>query len=99
MVVSARQQEKPGNADLLAAVRRAARQEQFLDVVSPEEAQRRFNQHLDLTPLLSQRVELATALGRVLGGDVAAPIDVPSFDRASVDGFALRSADITGAGD
>ena len=38
-------------------------------------------------------------LGRVLAGDLAASIDVPPFDRASVDGFALRAADTAGASD
>ncbi len=42
---------------------------------------------------------MAAALGRVLARDVRAPIDVPPFDRANVDGFALRSADTAGASD
>jgi putative molybdopterin biosynthesis protein len=33
----------------------------------------------------------------VLAHDIAAPIDVPPFDRANVDGFALRAADTVGA--
>ena len=42
----------PGtDAGLIARVRAAARQEQFLDVVSAEEARARFERHLDLTPL------------------------------------------------
>jgi putative molybdopterin biosynthesis protein len=86
-------------ADLLAAIRRAARQEQFLEVVSAEEARARFTRHLDLSPLPSETVALAAALGRVLARDVTAPIDVPPFDRANVDGFALRSADTVGASD
>jgi putative molybdopterin biosynthesis protein len=85
--------------DLIAAIRRAARQEQFLEVVSAEEARARFARHLDLTPLPGETVALAAALGRVLARDVTAPIDVPPFDRANVDGFALRSADTTGASD
>jgi putative molybdopterin biosynthesis protein len=85
--------------ELLAAVRAAARQEQFLEVVSAEEAKRRFESHLDLKPLSSERVALAAARGRVLAGDLAAPIDVPPFDRANVDGFALRAADTAGAAD
>ena len=44
-------------------------------------------------------MSLAAALGRVLAADLAAPIDVPPFDRANVDGFALRAADTTGATD
>ncbi len=85
--------------DLLAAVREAARQEQFLEVVSAEEARRRFEGRLDLSPLPAERVPLAGALGRVLAHDVIAPLDVPPFDRANVDGFALRSADTAGAAD
>ena len=88
----------PGPAgDLIAAIRRAARQEQFLEVVSAEEAKARFARHLDLSPLRGEKVALREALGRVLAQDVAAPIDVPPFDRANVDGFALRSADTLGA--
>jgi molybdopterin molybdotransferase/putative molybdopterin biosynthesis protein len=86
-------------ADLLAAIRRAARQEQFLEVVSAEEARARFARQLDLSPLPSETVGLAAALGRVLARDITAPIDVPPFDRANVDGFALRSADTLGASD
>ena len=83
--------------DLIAAIRRAARQEQFLEVVSAEEAKVRFARHLDLSPLPGEKIALHAALGRVLAQDVAAPIDVPPFDRANVDGFALRSADTLGA--
>src|SRR5262249_12133416 len=82
-----------------AAIRSAARQEQFLEVVSAEEARARFARRLDLTPLPAETVPLAEALGRVLAHDVAAPIDVPPFDRANVDGFALRAADTNGASD
>ncbi len=85
--------------DLLDAVRRAARQEQFLDTVSAEEARRRWAAHLDLAPLAAETVPLAQALGRVLAADVAAPIDVPPFDRSNVDGFAVRAVDTTGASD
>src|SRR5262249_8276119 len=87
------------SSDLFAAVRRAARQEQFLEVVSAEEAHARFARHLDLAPLPGELVPLASALTRVLACDVAAPIDVPPFDRANVDGFALRSVDTAGASD
>ena len=84
-------------SDLLAQVRAAARQEQFLEVVSAEEAKRRFESHADMSPLPAERVSLPAALGRVLAHDLTAPIDVPPFDRANVDGFALRAADTAGA--
>ena len=90
---------KNDKADLLAAIRQAARQEQFLEVVSPEEARDRFVRHLDLSPLPGETVSLAASLGRVLAHDVVAPLDVPPFDRSGVDGFAVRSSDIGGASD
>jgi molybdopterin molybdotransferase/putative molybdopterin biosynthesis protein len=83
--------------DLIARVRAAARQEQFLEVVSPEEARARFERHLDLAPLPGEWVTLADARTRVLCGDVIAPVDAPPFDRSNVDGFALRAADTVGA--
>lgn len=87
------------SADLLAAIRQAARQEQFLEVVSPEEARERFTRPIDLSPLPAESLPLADALGRVLAHDIAAPVDVPSFDRSGVDGFAVRCADTAGAMD
>ena len=90
---------KSDTAELLAAVRQAARQEQFLEVVSPEEARERFSRELDLSPLRAETVSLASALGRILAHDIAGPIDVPPFDRSGVDGFAVRSADTNGASD
>lgn len=89
----------PTDADLIARVRAAARQEQFLDVVSAEEARRRFEQHLDLSPLASETVTIGDALGRVLAHDVEAAVDAPPFDRSNVDGFAVRAADTIGASD
>ncbi len=85
--------------ELLARVRAAARQEQFLEVVSAEEARARFENHLAPAPLGPETVALPDALGRVLAADVVAGVDAPSFDRSNVDGFALRAADTIGASD
>jgi putative molybdopterin biosynthesis protein len=73
------------------------RQEQFLEVIERDEAERRFRAVLDLAPLEDESVPLEEALGRVLADNVAAPIDVPGFDRSNVDGFAVRAADTFGA--
>ena len=40
-----------------------------------------------------EEVPLDKALGRVLVGDIVSPIDSPPFDRAAVDGYALRAED------
>jgi putative molybdopterin biosynthesis protein len=89
---------KPARDAIVDAIRRAARQEQFLEVVSAAEARRRFEARLDCAPLPGETVPLAASLSRVIAADVIAPIDTPPFDRANVDGFAVRAADTLGAG-
>src|SRR6516162_2297943 len=83
--------------DIPTALRSLARQEQFLDVVDRETAIDRFSRHLDLRPLGAETAPLSQALGRVLARPVLADVDVPGFDRSSVDGFAVRAADTVGA--
>src|SRR3954470_25076877 len=39
---------------------------------------------------------LEQAAGRILAADVASAIDIPSFDRSAMDGYALRAADLPG---
>lgn len=46
----------------------------------------------------SVRVGIDDATGRIAARDVPSPIDVPAFDRAAMDGYALRSSDVAGAG-
>ncbi len=89
----------PDDAALTARVKAAARQEQFLEVVSADEARARFARHLDLKPLPLENVPLSNALTRVLAHDVVAAVDAPAFDRSNVDGFAVRAADTLGASD
>ena len=83
--------------DIEAALARLARQEQFLEVVSSEEATLRFHRHLALRPLGGEELPLSLALNRVLAQAVIAEVDVPGFDRANVDGFALRAGDVADA--
>jgi putative molybdopterin biosynthesis protein len=87
----------PDMKDIEVALGRLARQDQFLEVVSPDEAVARFHRHLNLRPLGTEQVPLAQALNRVLAEAVIAGVDVPNFDRANVDGFAVRAADTAGA--
>ena len=47
--------------------------------------------------LPDETVALDAAAGRVLAADVIAPDDVPGFDRAAMDGYALRGAETAGA--
>ncbi len=68
---------------------------EFRDLASPTAAHEAVAS-LDLTPE-PETVPLAEARGRVLAERVDATIDVPGFDRASVDGYAVRAADTFGA--
>lgn len=75
----------------------APEQAQFLRAVSREQALARFRAAFAPAPVGVEGVPLAQALGRVLAEDLAAAVDVPGFDRANVDGFAVRAADTAGA--
>ncbi|MCG6919674.1 MAG: molybdopterin molybdotransferase MoeA [Acidobacteria bacterium] len=47
------------------------------------------------TPALpTEEVMLGDALGRVLAEDIRSDTDMPPFDRAAMDGYALRAADV-----
>jgi len=65
----------------------------FLKTVSKPEAERIWHEALRLGPLGGEEVLLGDAQGRILDGDILVPIDVPPFDRALVDGYAVRAAD------
>ncbi|MDB2244360.1 molybdopterin biosynthesis protein [Halorubrum ezzemoulense] len=68
---------------------------EFRDLATPEAA-REAIESLDLSPT-PETVSLADARGRVLAERVDAAIDVPGFDRASMDGYAVRARETFGA--
>ncbi|GAA0728256.1 putative molybdopterin biosynthesis protein [Halorubrum trapanicum] len=68
---------------------------EFRDLATPEAA-RDAIASLDLAPA-PETVPLREARGRVLAERVDAAIDVPGFDRASMDGYAVRARDTFGA--
>ena len=65
------------------------KQEQFLHVLTKEEAEAIFHQHITMAPLGEECVPLDHGLGRVLSRDIVAAVDVPYFNRSNVDGFAV----------
>lgn len=73
------------------------KQTQFLEILDRDEAERRWRAVVRSSALEAETVGLDAALGRVLADDVRAPVDVPGFDRANMDGFAVRSEDTFGA--
>ncbi len=74
-------------------------QDQFLTILSREDALARFEAALFPRAIPSERLPLDAALGQALAEDIVAPIDVPPFDRSNVDGFAVRAADLASAGE
>jgi len=73
---------------------KAPAQEQFLQVQSRDAAEAAFLAALRPAPLGEETLALDQLPGRVLAHDIAAPVDAPPFDRATVDGFAVRAADL-----
>lgn len=45
--------------------------------------------------LEAERIFIADALGRILAEDVSADTDLPPFDRAQMDGYAVRAEDVS----
>jgi putative molybdopterin biosynthesis protein len=72
-------------------------QQQFLTILDRDTALARFCALLDLSALPAETIPLAACGGRVLAEDVVSAINVPGFDRANVDGFAVRATDTFGA--
>ena len=78
---------------------KSAVQDQFLTILSREDALARFEAALFPRDLAIEERALADALGLALAHDVVATGDVPPFDRSNVDGFAVRSSDLAAAGE
>ena len=72
-------------------------QKQFLDVIDTDIAKARFEAAISLEPLGEEMIDLNQALGRVLSKDIIARVNVPSFDRSNLDGFAVKASDTVGA--
>lgn len=64
-------------------------------MLSVEEAQAQVLE--EVAVLETERVELESALGRVLREDVMAPRDLPPGDNSAMDGYAVRAADVVSA--
>lgn len=47
-------------------------------------------------PLSAERVQLDQAAGRILAEGVVSPVDLPPFRSSSMDGYAVRAADLPG---
>jgi molybdopterin molybdotransferase len=66
-------------------------------MLSVEAAQERLLAALG-DPLPGEDVALADALGRVLADSIRSRLDLPPWDNSAMDGYAVRAADVAGAG-
>lgn len=66
-----------------------------MSLLSVAEARERILSHFQ--PVAAESLPLVECASRVLACDVSASTDLPLFDNSSMDGFALRAADVAGA--
>lgn len=69
----------------------------FRRLLTFEQAMQLVQERVKPKPLGIERVSLLTAGGRVLAEEVKSKIDIPPFDRATVDGYVVRAEDTFGA--
>ncbi len=62
-----------------------------------EEAIQAINQHFKPTPLGDEDVALLEAYNRVLKENIVSKLDIPPFNRSTVDGYAVNAKDTFGA--
>jgi molybdopterin molybdotransferase len=64
-------------------------------VISLEEAQERILAAIE--PLPAEKIRVQDALGRYLAAPIHSPVDLPPADNSSMDGYAVRAADLASA--
>jgi len=69
----------------------------FRTLVTLEEAKKTLFEHYEAKPIGIENIRISEAYGRTAAQDIKAPIDVPPFDRSTVDGYAVRAEDTFGA--
>ena len=66
-----------------------------MDLLSVDQARERILSHFQ--PVSTESLPLAASSNRVLAQDIVAANDLPPFDNSSMDGFAVRAADVVDA--
>lgn len=69
----------------------------FRKLLTLDEVHQIIRNHSPSKPLDLEEVPLLEAHNRVLAEDVAAPLDIPPFNRSTVDGYAAKAEDTFGA--
>ncbi|MBC7130702.1 molybdopterin biosynthesis protein, partial [Candidatus Bathyarchaeota archaeon] len=69
----------------------------FRSLMSLDEAKDTIRKHFEIKPLGIEEISLLDAYGRVLASDVVSELNIPPFNRSTVDGYAVRAEDTFGA--
>lgn len=72
---------------------------EFLTLLPPDQARDKLLAHLSAPVLDPESIDIVHALGRFTASDIFAPHPLPEFQRATVDGYAVRAKDTFGASD
>lgn len=71
----------------------------LLKVDTPDAARKKLIEHISEKQLKKEKIPLEKALGRVLAEDIISAENIPSFNRSTVDGYAVNSSDTGCASD
>jgi molybdenum cofactor synthesis domain-containing protein len=69
----------------------------FRKLMTFDEAKKTISLHLKPEPLGTEDISLLEARNRVLAEDLASALDIPPFNRSTVDGYAVKAEDTFGA--
>ena len=70
---------------------------ELLNTLSIREAKDSLKEHFKDLRLETEEVPLIEAIDRVVAEDIVSSINVPEFDRSTVDGYAVRAKDTNAA--
>ncbi|MFO7815198.1 MAG: molybdopterin molybdotransferase MoeA [Halanaerobiales bacterium] len=68
----------------------------FLDLKTAKEFWTTVKEQIELRNLKKEMVNFENSINRVLADEIIASVNLPSFNRSTVDGYAVRSRDIQG---
>ncbi|MEM3699346.1 MAG: molybdopterin-binding protein [Candidatus Bathyarchaeia archaeon] len=69
----------------------------FRKLITLEEAKKVISEHFKPKPLGIEEIRLLEAWNRVLAENITAKMDIPPFNRSTVDGYAVKAEDTSGA--
>jgi molybdenum cofactor synthesis domain-containing protein len=69
----------------------------FRKLITFDEAKKTINEHFKPASLGEEEIVLLEAFNRVLNQDVISTLDIPPFNRSTVDGYAVKAEDTFGA--